>query len=87
MRLAGPGLDGNHSDRMVQFADSLARASSTGRVGPMDKPLQGVAETVAVVDGHLQVALDNMPGALVYTDADLNIVVCNDRFKEMYRVP
>ena len=53
----------------------------------MDKPLQGVAETVAVVDGHLQVALDNMPGALVYTDEELNIVFCNDRFKEMYPVP
>jgi PAS domain-containing protein/class 3 adenylate cyclase len=38
-------------------------------------------------DIQLQVALDHMPGALVYTDKDLNIVICNDRFKEMYRVP
>lgn len=38
-------------------------------------------------DGHLHVALDNMPGALVYTDEDLKIVFCNDRFKEMYRAP
>ena len=53
----------------------------------MDKPLQGVTETATVVDGHLQVALDNMPGALVYTDEDLNIVFCNDRFREMYPVP
>ncbi len=36
---------------------------------------------------YLHVALDNMPGALVYTDDDLNIVFCNDRFKDMYRVP
>ena len=36
---------------------------------------------------QLCIALDNMPGALVYTDEDLNIVICNDRFKEMYRVP
>jgi PAS domain-containing protein/class 3 adenylate cyclase len=35
----------------------------------------------------LKVSLDNMPGALAYTDADLNFVFCNDRFKEMYRVP
>ena len=35
----------------------------------------------------LHVALDNMPGALVYTDEDLNIVICNDRFKEMYPAP
>ena len=39
------------------------------------------------VEGQLNVALDNMPGALVYTDDDLRIVVCNDRFREMYRVP
>jgi PAS domain-containing protein len=36
---------------------------------------------------QLHVALDNMPGALVHTDANLRIVVCNDRFKEMYIVP
>jgi class 3 adenylate cyclase/PAS domain-containing protein len=38
-------------------------------------------------DAQLQVALDNMPGSLVYTDENLNIVFCNDRFKEMYIVP
>ena len=38
-------------------------------------------------NSQLQVALDNMPGALVYTDEDLNIVFCNDRFKQMYRAP
>jgi class 3 adenylate cyclase/PAS domain-containing protein len=53
----------------------------------MDKPLQGATEIAAAADGHLQVALDNMPGALVYTDEDLNIVFCNDRFREMYPVP
>ncbi len=53
----------------------------------MDKPLQGVTETAVVLDGLLQVALDNMPGALVYTDENLNVVFCNDRFREMYPVP
>jgi PAS domain-containing protein len=38
-------------------------------------------------EAQLHVALDNMPGALVYTDDDLRIVVCNDRFKEMYTAP
>ena len=38
-------------------------------------------------DGQLHLVLDNMPGALAYTDADLNIVFCNERFKEMYKVP
>jgi class 3 adenylate cyclase/PAS domain-containing protein len=39
------------------------------------------------IERQLQVALANMPGALAYTDEKLNIVFCNDRFKEMYRVP
>jgi PAS domain-containing protein len=38
-------------------------------------------------EAELRVALDNMPGALVYTDRELNIVLCNDRFAEMYPVP
>jgi PAS domain S-box-containing protein len=38
-------------------------------------------------EAQLHVALDNMPGALVYTDDNLSIVTCNDRFKEMYRAP
>jgi len=39
------------------------------------------------IEAQLHIALDNMPGALVYTDDDLNIVFCNARFKEMYGVP
>ncbi|MGE5202019.1 MAG: PAS-domain containing protein [Acidobacteriota bacterium] len=38
-------------------------------------------------EGRFHVALDNMPGAIVYTDEDLNIVLCNDRFREMYKAP
>jgi PAS domain-containing protein len=39
------------------------------------------------LEAQLHVALDNMPGALVYTDEALNIIICNERFKEMYRAP
>ena len=39
------------------------------------------------LEAQLQVALDNMPGALVYTDDNLNVLVCNDRFREMYPAP
>jgi class 3 adenylate cyclase len=41
----------------------------------------------AELEAQLHVALDNMPGALVFTDEGLNIVICNERFKEMYPVP
>jgi adenylate cyclase len=46
-----------------------------------------VIDGAAVVGGHLQIALDNMPGALVYTDENLNIILCNGRFRDMYPVP
>ncbi len=36
---------------------------------------------------QLQVALDSMPGLLVYTDEDLNIVLCNERFSEISQTP
>jgi PAS domain-containing protein len=38
-------------------------------------------------EAQLHVALDNMSGALAYTDVDLKIVLCNNRFAEMYAVP
>jgi class 3 adenylate cyclase/PAS domain-containing protein len=65
------------------------RAVEGGAVTVMtDITEQRQAETtLAAKEAQLHVALDNMPGALVYTDEDLNIVVCNDRFKEMYRAP
>jgi len=49
--------------------------------------LKRTEESLAGKEAELHVALDNMPGALVYTDQDLNVVVCNDRFLEMYPVP
>ena len=48
----------------------------------------GVAPSaLASAQQQLLVALDNMPGALVYTDGNLDIVFCNQRFREMYLVP
>ena len=44
-------------------------------------------EEVSRNEAKLHVALDNMPGSLAYVDADLNIVFCNDSFKQMYPVP
>jgi class 3 adenylate cyclase/PAS domain-containing protein len=49
--------------------------------------LKQIEEHLARKEAELHVALDNMPGALAYTDAKLDIVVCNDRFAEMYPVP
>jgi class 3 adenylate cyclase/PAS domain-containing protein len=49
--------------------------------------LKRAEKKVAEKEAQLHVALDNMPGALVYTDEELNIVACNERFAEMYPVP
>jgi class 3 adenylate cyclase/PAS domain-containing protein len=49
--------------------------------------LKRAEERLARKEAELHVALDNMPGALAYTDAELDIVVCNDRFVDMYPVP
>jgi class 3 adenylate cyclase/PAS domain-containing protein len=49
--------------------------------------LKRAEENLARKEAQLHVALDNMPGCLAYTDEALNIVVCNNRFIDMYPVP
>ena len=62
-----------HEGLVLAYADITARKRAE--------------QQAARKEAQLRVALDNMPGALVYTDEQLNIVVCNDRFAEMYPVP
>ena len=65
------------------------RSAAGGAVTVMtDITEQKLAEqTLREKEAQLHVTLDNMPGALVYTDQNVDIVFCNERFKEMYRVP
>jgi class 3 adenylate cyclase/PAS domain-containing protein len=49
--------------------------------------LKRAEESLSRKEAELHVALDNMPGALAYTDEALNIVICNRRFAEMYPAP
>ncbi|MBK9116880.1 MAG: PAS-domain containing protein [Betaproteobacteria bacterium] len=49
--------------------------------------LKAAEARLARKEAELGIALDNMPGALAYTDAHLDIVVCNRRFADMYPVP
>jgi adenylate cyclase len=46
-----------------------------------------IEQALTEQEARIHVALDNMPGALAYTDDDLNIVMCNARFREMYPAP
>ncbi len=62
-----------HGGLVLAYADITARKEAE--------------QDVARKEAQLRVALDNMPGALAYTDEELRIVVCNNRFAEMYPVP
>ena len=65
------------------------RAAAGGTVTVMTDvtPQKQAEQELASKEAEFHLALDNMPGALVHTDEDLNIVFCNVRFREMYPVP
>ncbi len=44
-------------------------------------------EQLAEKEAHLRLVFDNMPGEIVYTDKELNIVLCTDRFADSYHAP
>ena len=51
------------------------------------RELKRAEEALAEKEAHIRLVFDNMPGAIVYTDEELNIVVCNDRFADIYQAP
>jgi PAS domain S-box-containing protein len=44
-------------------------------------------KALAEKEAQLRLVFDNMPGGLVYTDEELNVVFCNDRFTDIYQAP
>lgn len=38
-------------------------------------------------EAELDVALSNLPGGMIYLNSDLDIVLCNDKFPEVYGIP
>jgi class 3 adenylate cyclase/PAS domain-containing protein len=65
------------------------RAASGGTVTVITNitRLKHAEEHLTRREAELHIALDSMAGALAYTDDELNIVFCNNRFIEMYPVP
>jgi class 3 adenylate cyclase/PAS domain-containing protein len=85
---SGKTFEDRHPDGRVY--EVYRRRAATGGTVTVITDITGLKraeENLARKEAQLHVALDNMPGALVYTDNELNIVVCNDRFAEMYPVP
>jgi len=69
--------------QLIDEIDTLEqRAAATPEGG---SELKRREQELAEKEAQLRIALDNMPGALVYTDEDLNIVLCNERFNENYQ--
>ena len=75
-----------YSDAQIQAAGLVSLTRGTARHARRQESMPSLRQ-IEAAEAQLHVALDNMPGALVYTDEDLNIVFCNDRFREMYPVP
>ena len=73
--------------RVYQIRRSRVAGGGTVTVMTDATEQKQAEQNLAEKEAQLHVALDNMPGALVYTDENLNIVFCNERFKEMYPAP
>jgi class 3 adenylate cyclase/PAS domain-containing protein len=85
---SGKTFEDRHPDgRVYEVYRRRAAPGGTVTVITEISDLKRAEEQLARQEAQLHVALDNMPGALAYTDEELNIVVCNDRFAEMYPVP
>ena len=82
-----PFEDRTPDGRIYEVNRRRAAAGGTVTVITDITRLKLAEEQVARKEGQLHVALDNMPGALAYTNEELRVVVCNDRFAEMYPVP
>jgi class 3 adenylate cyclase/PAS domain-containing protein len=72
----------------TRYDKSMPTVPDPFRLTVSPRPEVNMADNLPTdADSQLRLVLDNMPGALIYTDVNQIIVVCNDRFKEMYRVP
>jgi class 3 adenylate cyclase/PAS domain-containing protein len=84
----GRTFEDRHPDgRVYEVYRRRAGAGGTVTVITDVTDLKRAEEKLAQNEAQLHVALDNMPGALVYTDEELKIILCNDRLAEMYPVP
>jgi len=45
------------------------------------------AKALAAREEELQIALSSLPGGLIYVNKDLEIVICSDKFPDMYDIP
>jgi len=76
---------------VIEYAEPVALSVSgkgqwIGAVQDITELRQAQADLIET-EAHLRSALDNVPGALVYINEHLDIVLCSSRFAEYYEVP
>src|SRR6266480_3344412 len=67
-----------HQIRLVRIRDDLRRSEAEARTKARDLELKS---------RELEVTLDNITHGLCMFDADKRLVVCNDRYAKMYKLP
>ena len=73
-------------DRIFAFSATAVAGETYINIYGRDISREHAAKReLAEKEAQFRIALDSMPGLLVYTDEDLNVVLCNERFNEMYR--
>lgn len=60
---------------------------SSRRARALEQIHHGLEAQVEERTKELQIALDNLPGGLAYTDAEMKMIVCNDQYREMFDLP
>ena len=83
----GPQLQHRADGRWIQVSERKTEDGGTVAVYTDVTELRRAEEELAEKEAQLRLVFDNMPGAIVHTDEELNIVVCNDRFADIYQVP
>ncbi len=83
----GPHLLRRADGRWIQVSERRTEDGGIVAVYTDVTELRRAEEELAEKEAQLRVALDNMPGALIYTDEDLNVVFCNDRYADIYQAP
>lgn len=75
------------SDRGIPIRNEAGRAVKlVGAVRDIsDRKL--AERRIEETETQMRMALETLPGGLVYTDADLNVVVSNKKFAELHNVP
>ena len=71
--------------QLIDEIDTLEQHAAATAEGGTE--LKRREQELAEKEAQLRLVFDNMPGAIVYTDEELNLVFCSDRFADISQAP